>query len=190
MRLAVLRERAEDETRAAATPETVRKLTALGIEIAVETGLGKGAGIDDAAYAEAGAIVAANPTDALAGAGVVFGVRMPGDEIRRLLPRGALWVGIPAPTAELAAEMAGLGVDVAALEWLPRISRAQAMDVLSSQASLSGYRAVIEAAEAFGRGFPMMMTAAGTLAPARVFVLGAGVAGLQAIATARRLGGG
>jgi len=119
---------------------------------------------------------------------VIFGVRLPPAETRKRLPRGALWVGMANPTPEIAAEMAALGVDAAALEWLPRITRAQAMDVLSSQASLAGYRAVIEAAVAFGRGFPMMMTAAGTLAPARVFGVGAGVAGLQAIATARRLG--
>jgi NAD(P) transhydrogenase subunit alpha len=182
--LAVLRETDPDETRAAATPETVRKLTGLGIEITVESGLGSGVGIDDAAYTEAGAVVG-SAAATLAGAAVVFGVRMP----QAPLPRGVLWVGIAGPTAELAATWAAAGVDVAALEWLPRITRAQSMDVLSSQANLAGYRAVIEAAEAFGRAFPMMMTAAGTVAPARVFVVGAGVAGLQAIATARRLGG-
>ncbi len=189
MRLAVLRERETDETRAAATPESVRKLIGLGMEIAVESGLGRFVGIDDAAYAEAGARVAATAAETLAGANVVFGVRLPGATERNLIPRGALWVGIANPDPASAAEMAALGVDVAAMEWLPRITRAQSMDVLSSQANLAGYRAVIESAEAFGRGFPMMMTAAGTLAPARVFVVGAGVAGLQAIATARRLGG-
>jgi len=187
MRLAILKEQDADETRAGATPETVRKLAATGIEIGVETGLGAGCGIADASYAEAGATVSERET-ALAGAQVIFGVRLPPAETRKRLPRGALWVGMANPTPEIAAEMAALGVDAAALEWLPRITRAQAMDVLSSQASLAGYRAVIEAAVAFGRGFPMMMTAAGTLAPARVFVVGAGVAGLQAIATARRLG--
>jgi len=188
MRLAILRERDPDESRAAATPETVRKLAALNIEITIEQNTGARSGIADAAYAEAGAALAATPAAALDGASAVFGVQMPTPEIRALLPRGALWVGIAGPTPELAAELAGLGVDAAALEWLPRTTRAQAMDVLSSQANLAGYRAVIESAEAFGRGFPMMMTAAGTLPPARVFVVGAGVAGLQAIATARRLG--
>ena len=187
MRLAILKEQDADETRAGATPETVRKLAATGIEIGVETGLGAGCGIADASYAEAGATVSERET-ALAGAQVIFGVRLPPAETRKRLPRGALWVGMANPTPEIAAEMAALGVAAAALEWLPRITRAQAMDVLSSQASLAGYRAVIEAAVVFGRGFPMMMTAAGTLAPARVFVVGAGVAGLQAIATARRLG--
>jgi len=188
MRLAILRERDPDECRAAATPETVRKLAALGIEITVEQGTGARSGFADAGYAEAGAAIAATPAEALSGASVVFGVQMPIPEIRALLPRGALWIGIAGPTPELAAELAALGIDAAALEWLPRTTRAQAMDVLSSQANLAGYRAVIESAEAFGRGFPMMMTAAGTLPPARVFVIGAGVAGLQAIATARRLG--
>jgi len=187
MRLAILKEQDADETRAGATPETVRKLAATGIEIGVEAGLGAGCGIADASYAEAGATVSERET-ALAGAQVIFGVRLPPAETRKRLPRGALWVGMANPTPEIAAEMAALGVAAAALEWLPRITRAQAMDVLSSQASLAGYRAVIEAAVVFGRGFPMMMTAAGTLAPARVFVVGAGVAGLQAIATARRLG--
>ena len=189
MRLAVLREIEQDETRAAATPETVRKLAALGLEIIVESGLGAQSGNPDAAYAEAGATIAANAAEALSGAQIVFGVRMPDPATRALIPAGALWVGIANPDQTIAQEMAQRGIDVAALEWLPRITRAQSMDVLSSQANLAGYRAVIESAEAFGRGFPMMMTAAGTVAPARVFVIGAGVAGLQAIATARRLGG-
>lgn len=190
MRLAILKERFAFETRVAATPETVKKLIALGCAVAVETGAGQGAAIADAQYAEAGAEIAATPAAALAGAGIVFAVQMPEPAERALIPRGALLVCIANAFAapEVVGELAASGVDAAAMELLPRITRAQAMDVLSSQANLAGYRAVIEAAAAFERGFAMMMTAAGTVPPARVFVIGAGVAGLQAIATARRLG--
>ncbi len=190
MRLAVLKERADSETRVAATAETVKKLIGLGLTVAVETGAGAGAAIADADYQAAGAEIAADAAAALAGAAIVFAVRLPAPEQRQLIPRGALLVATIGAQGDpaLVASLAEAGIDVAALEMLPRITRAQSMDVLSSQANLAGYRAVIEGAGAFERGFPMMMTAAGTVPPARVFVVGAGVAGLQAIATARRLG--
>jgi NAD(P) transhydrogenase subunit alpha len=190
MRLAVLKERRASETRVAATPETVKRLVGLGLEVAIEAGAGAGAAIPDGDFVAAGASVVADAAEALAGAGIVFAVQMPLPEQRTLIPRGALLVCIANAFAapELLPELAAAGIDCAAMELLPRITRAQAMDVLSSQANQAGYRAVIEAAAAFPRGFPMMMTAAGTVPPARVFVIGAGVAGLQAIATARRLG--
>jgi NAD(P) transhydrogenase subunit alpha len=155
--------------------------------VAVEAGAGAGASIGDAAYTEAGAEIAKDSAAALAGAGVVFAVQLPDPAI---LPKGALVVCISGAMADkqVLGPFAAAGVTLAAMELLPRITRAQSMDVLSSQANLAGYRAVIEGAYAFDRGFPMMMTAAGTVPPARVFVMGAGVAGLQAIATARRLG--
>ncbi len=190
MRLAVLKEGRAGETRVAATPDTVKKLAALGLTVAVEHGAGQGSNITDAEYAAAGAELAPDAAAALGGAGIVFTVMMPSPDVRALIPRGALLLGISGVHAEpgLVTELAEAGIDACALELLPRITRAQAMDVLSSQANLAGYRAVIEAAQAFPRAFPMMMTAAGTVPPARLFVLGAGVAGLQAIATARRLG--
>jgi NAD(P) transhydrogenase subunit alpha len=190
MRLAVLKERRPAETRVAATPDTVKKLIGLGLTVAVEAGAGATASISDAEFAAAGAEIAPDAAAVLAGAGVVFAVQVPGPDERALIPRGALLVCIAGAFAdsELVPSLAAAGIDTAAMELLPRITRAQSMDVLSSQANLAGYRAVIESAGAFQRGFPMMMTAAGTVPPARVFVIGAGVAGLQAIATARRLG--
>jgi NAD(P) transhydrogenase subunit alpha len=190
MRLAVLKERHPAETRVAAVPETVKKLVALGLTVVVEAGAGMHAAISDAEFVASGAELAADAATALTGAGVVFAVQMPEPEIRGLIPRGALLVCIAGAYAdpELVPSLAAAGIDVAAMELLPRITRAQAMDVLSSQANLAGYRAIVDAAGAFQRGFAMMMTAAGTVPPARVFVIGAGVAGLQAIATARRLG--
>ena len=191
MRLAVLKERRAFETRVAATPETVKRLIALGLTVAIEAGAGAGASIPDAEYTATGAEIAPDAAAALAGAGVVFTVQMPQAEQIALIPRGALLVCIANAFADPTAipALAAAGIDCAAMELLPRITRAQAMDVLSSQANQAGYRAVIEAAGAFHRGFPMMMTAAGTVPPARLFVIGAGVAGLQAIATGRRLGG-
>ncbi len=190
MRLAVLKERAAAETRVAATPDTVKKLIGLGLTVAVEAGAGAGASIADAEFTAAGAEIAADPAAALAGAGVVLAVQMPTPEIRAAMPRGALLVSVSGAINDpaLPAALASGGIDAVAMEMLPRITRAQAMDVLSSQANLAGYRAVIESAGAFPRGFPMMMTASGTVPPARGVVIGAGVAGLQAIATARRLG--
>jgi NAD(P) transhydrogenase subunit alpha len=190
MRLAVLKERRDAETRVAATPDTIKKLIGLGLTVAVEAGAGATASISDAEFAAAGAEIGGDPAAVLADAGIVFAVQTPGAEERALIPRGALLVCIAGAFAdpELVPGLAAAGIDAAAMELLPRITRAQSMDVLSSQANLAGYRAVIESAGAFQRGFPMMMTAAGTVPPARVFVIGAGVAGLQAIATARRLG--
>ncbi len=190
MRLAVLKERAAAEARVAATPDTVKKLVALGLTVAIESGAGLASSVSDGDYTAAGAEIAPDAAGALAGAGVVFAVGMPPDDVRAHIPRGALLVCTSGSTgqADLVAGLAAAGIDVAAMELLPRITRAQSMDILSSQANLAGYRAVIEGAGAFDRGFPMMMTAAGTVPPARVFVIGAGVAGLQAIATARRLG--
>ncbi len=188
MRLAVLKERAAAETRVAATPETVKKLIGLGLTVAIEAGAGLTSAIRDADYQAAGAEIAADAAAALAGAGVVLAVQLPDAGIRSHIPSGALVLCIANADADLVHSLAAAGIDVGAMELLPRITRAQSMDVLSSQANLAGYRAVIEGAGAFERGFPMMMTAAGTVPPARVFVIGAGVAGLQAIATARRLG--
>jgi NAD(P) transhydrogenase subunit alpha len=190
MRLAVLKERRAYETRVAATPDTVKKLVSLGLTVALEAGAGFTSAISDVDFAAAGAEIVPDPASALNGAAIVFAVQAPEPAERALIPRGALLVctanafGDP----ELLASLAQAGIDTVAMELLPRITRAQSMDVLSSQANLAGYRAVIEGAAAFERGFPMMMTAAGTVPPARVFIVGAGVAGLQAIATARRLG--
>ena len=190
MRLAVLKERRADETRVAATPETVRKLVALGLQVAIEAGAGQHASIPDADFTAAGAEVTPDAQATLANAGVVFAVQTPEQAELALIPRGALLVCISGALAnrDVVPALAQAGIDTAAMELLPRITRAQSMDILSSQANLAGYRAVIEGAHAFDRGFAMMMTAAGTVPPARVFVVGAGVAGLQAIATARRLG--
>ncbi|SIR35915.1 MULTISPECIES: Re/Si-specific NAD(P)(+) transhydrogenase subunit alpha [Acidiphilium] len=190
MRLAVLKERLPGETRVAAVPDSVKKLTALGIQVVIEAGAGESAAISDAALRDAGAEIVADAATALAGAGVVLTVQAPDDATLAMIPRGALLIGTlgAAGNPSLAQTYAAAGIDACSMELLPRITRAQSMDVLSSQANLAGYRAVIEGAEAFPRGFAMMMTAAGTVPPARVFVVGAGVAGLQAIATARRLG--
>ena len=190
MRLAVLKENRPTEARVAATAETVKKLTALGLTVAVQSGAGLASSVSDDDYRAAGAEIAADAGAALAGAGVVFSVQMPDADTRGLIPRAAKLVCIAGAFSDpaLVPSLAAAGIDGFAMELLPRITRAQSMDVLSSQANLAGYRAVIESAWAFERGFPMMMTAAGTVPPARVFVIGAGVAGLQAIATARRLG--
>ena len=195
MRLAVLKERRPGESRVAATPETVKKLKALGLDVAVEAGAGLASGFPDAEYAAAGAEMAPDAASALAGAEIVFKVRAPlgtgegtVDELS-LIPRGALVLATMGADRNAVQTLASLGLDAGAMELLPRITRAQSMDVLSSQANLASYRAVVEGAAAFDRGFPMLMTAAGTVPAANVFVMGAGVAGLQAIATGRRLGG-
>ncbi|NBN79739.1 Re/Si-specific NAD(P)(+) transhydrogenase subunit alpha [Microvirga tunisiensis] len=190
MRIAVPRESDAVETRVAATPETVKKLKTLGFEVTIETGAGTTSRILDADYEAAGAVISADAAATYAGADVVLKVRRPDAAELKLIKSGALVIAIMDPygrDAELAA-MAEAGVSAFAMEFMPRITRAQVMDVLSSQANLAGYRAVIDAASEFDRAFPMMMTAAGTVPAARVFVMGAGVAGLQAIATARRLG--
>src|SRR6202158_6345518 len=183
---AIVAEPAAGEPRVTAVPETVKKMIGLGAEVAVEPGAGIKSGIRDADYTAAGATVSA---DALNGADVVLQVRRPqGAELTRV-KKGAIVIAIMDPYGNDAAlrAMADAGITSFAMELLPRITRAQVMDVLSSQANLAGYRAVIDAAAEFGRALPMMMTAAGTVPGARVFVMGAGVAGLQAIATARRL---
>jgi H+-translocating NAD(P) transhydrogenase subunit alpha len=186
MRIFVARESDAAEPRVAATPETVKKMQALGAEIVVEPGAGVKSGILDADYAAAGAAVA----DAAKNADVVLRVRRPNEAEIAGYKSGALVIAIMDPfgnDAALAA-MAKAGLTSFAMELLPRITRAQSMDVLSSQANLAGYRAIIDGAAEYGRALPMMMTAAGTVPAAKVFVMGAGVAGLQAIATARRLG--
>ena len=188
--IAVTRERRAGETRVAATPETVKKLIAAGWSLTVEAGAGTTASFPDADYAAAGATVVKSLKDALAKADVLFKVRGPeAEEIAALKP-GAMVVATLNPYQDRATleALAKAKASAFAMEFVPRITRAQVMDVLSSQANLAGYRAVIEASEAYGRALPMMMTAAGTVAAAKVFVMGVGVAGLQAIATARRLG--
>jgi NAD(P) transhydrogenase subunit alpha len=187
MRIAVAREVDGDESRVAATPETVKKMRGLGAEVCVEPGAGTQSGIPDSEFAAAGAAVV---SDAVKDADVVLKVRRPTLSELAVYKKGALVIAIMDPYGQEAAirDMAQAGVVAFAMELMPRITRAQSMDVLSSQANLAGYRAVIDAAAEFGRGLPMMMTAAGTVPAARVFIMGAGVAGLQAIATARRLG--
>jgi len=190
MIIAVLKERRFGETRVAATPESVKKLLGLKHTVDVETGAGLTAGVRDEDYVAAGATVG-SAADALKNADIIFKVRAPDAAELATYPKGAALLGLLEPyaaTAEAAA-YAAAGVTAVAMEFVPRITRAQSMDVLSSQANLAGYRAVIEGAQIYGRALPMMMTAAGTVAAAKVFVMGAGVAGLQAIATARRLGG-
>ncbi len=189
LRIAVLRETAPDEARVAATPETVRKLIALGATLAVERGAGLGAGIADGDYEQAGAEVGER-AGVLAGAGIVLAVQAP-DPATLAGTAPDAWVVAafdPFRRAETVSAYAAAGLEALAMDWMPRITRAQSMDILSSQSNLAGYKAVLEAASAYGRAFPMMMTAAGTIPAARVFVMGVGVAGLQAIATARRLG--
>ena len=190
MKIAVISETAALETRVAATPETIKKLIGLGASVSIETGAGKHSGIPDADFVAAGATIAGSAKDALADAAVILKVRRPTEGELGVMPKGALVLAImdPYDSAEALQVMAKAGISAFSMELMPRITRAQVMDVLSSQANLAGYRAVIDASSAYGRGMPMMMTAAGTVPAAKVFVMGAGVAGLQAIATARRLG--
>jgi len=191
MKISVLKERRSGETRVAATPETVKKLIGLGHTVTVEAGAGTVAGFLDGAFTEAGASIAGSAAEAASGADIVFKVRRPEPAEIAALPDGSALIALMEPFAYPAEEIAALNAKkIAALsmEFTPRITRAQSMDALSSQSNLSGYRAIIEGAQIYGRAMPMMMTAAGTIAPAKVFVMGAGVAGLQAIATARRLG--
>jgi NAD(P) transhydrogenase subunit alpha len=190
MKIGVARERCVGETRVAASPDTVKKYVGLGFTVAVESGAGAAASLSDAAYQAAGAYVAPDEKSAIGDADIVLKVRAPVEEEFALLKRGAVVIGTLGVLAEpaQAERYAKGGVTAFAMELLPRITRAQSMDVLSSQSNLAGYKAVLDAASEFGRAFPMMMTAAGTVPPARVVILGAGVAGLQAIATARRLG--
>jgi NAD(P) transhydrogenase subunit alpha len=190
VRVAVTQERHAGETRVAATPETVKKLIATGCEVVVESGAGLKAAYPDDQYQAAGASIAKTAAAALKDADVLFKVRAPdAAEIKALKP-GAIVVAALNPYQDKATleALARAKASAFAMEFIPRITRAQVMDMLSSQANLAGYRAVIEAAEAYGRALPMMMTAAGTVAAAKAFIMGVGVAGLQAIATARRLG--
>ena len=190
MKIAVITETDSHETRVAASAETVKKLGALGASFTIESGAGQRSGITDADYEAVGATIAKTAKAALKDADIVLKVRRPNKTELGSIKKGAVVLAIMDPYGhdEALKAMADAGISAFAMELMPRITRAQVMDVLSSQANLAGYRAVIESAEEFGRAFPMMMTAAGTVPAARVFVMGAGVAGLQAIATARRLG--
>ncbi|SLJ89563.1 NAD(P) transhydrogenase subunit alpha [Novosphingobium mathurense] len=188
-RIAVLKETARGETRVSASPETVKKLVALGAEVAVEAGAGAVASFSDEEFRNAGAQVGP-ASEVLSGADIVFGVQGPDPAALSGVKPGAWVVAIMDPFGqrERVDAYAAAGLEALSMEFMPRITRAQSMDVLSSQSNLSGYKAVIAAADTYGRAFPMMMTAAGTVSAAKVFVMGVGVAGLQAIATARRLG--
>ena len=188
--IAVTRERRDGETRCAVTPDTVRKLISMGATVTVEAGTGTASSLPDADYVAAGATVAPDTKAVLSGADIVLKVRGPTAQETSALKPGAIVVALldAYRDKETVTALAGANATAFAMEFVPRISRAQVMDALSSQANLAGYRAVIEGAYAYGKGFPMMMTAAGTVAPAKVFIMGVGVAGLQAIATARRLG--
>ena len=191
MRIAVTTEAAANEARVAATPETVKKLIALGAEVVVQAGAGKGSGLPDADFEKAGATIAADTAATVSGADVVLAVRRPQPAALAGVKPEAVVLAIMDPYGQQEAlqALAGAKVQAFAMELMPRITRAQVMDVLSSQANLAGYRAVLEAAAEYGRAIPMMMTAAGTVPAAKIFIMGVGVAGLQAIATARRLGG-
>jgi H+-translocating NAD(P) transhydrogenase subunit alpha len=196
MKVAIVKERRAFERRVAASPDTVKRMIGMGLDIVVESGAGAGAWFGDAAFAAAGASIAADEATALGDADIVLKVQRPlrggedGVDELGLLKRGAVLIGLLQPTQNAAdiEGYAGAGIAAFAMELVPRITRAQAMDVLSSQANLAGYKAVVDAGAEFGRAFPMMMTAAGTIKAARILVMGAGVAGLQAIATGRRLG--
>jgi NAD(P) transhydrogenase subunit alpha len=196
MKIGVVKERRPHEARVAVTPDTVKKYVGLGAAVTIETGAGGGANIPDEAFKAAGAEIAPDEASALKDADLVLKVQRPltaaegGPDELALLKPGAVLAGIlnPHGAKDQVQQYAAKGVVSFAMELMPRITRAQVMDVLSSQSNLAGYKAVVDAASDFGRAFPMMMTAAGTIAPARVLVMGAGVAGLQAIATARRLG--
>ena len=193
MKALIVKERRASEKRVAATPDTTKKLSAIGIAVIIESGAGAKANMPDEAYREAGAEIVSD-ISSVRDVDLLLTVQQPGSDDEadpiKCLKNGGLLVGMLAPTAdpERVNGYASCGVVAFSLEYLPRITRAQSMDVLSSQSNLSGYKAVLDAASVYGRAMPMMMTAAGTVAPAKVFVMGAGVAGLQAIATARRLG--
>ena len=190
MKIAAAKESSPLESRVALTPDSVRKFIAAGASVAVESGAGIASGISDAAFAEAGATVSHSATEAYANADIVLCVDMPDDATVKLIPEGSILIGMMNPLDPLSDFTAinNRSLHAYAMEMLPRISRAQSMDVLSSQSNLAGYRAVIEAVSATSKTIPMMMTAAGTIPPAKTLILGAGVAGLQAIATAKRLG--
>ncbi len=189
MKIAILKEMISGEVRVAATPETIKKSVALGHSVVVEKSAGLAAGYIDADYEAAGASIATTAKKTVAGADVLLKVRGPSDKETAALPEGLTIIALMDPFALDPAALNSRKINALSMEFTPRITRAQSMDALSSQSHLAGYRAVIEGATLYGRALPMMMTAAGTVAPAKVFVMGAGVAGLQAIATARRLGG-
>jgi len=188
LKVAILKEGA-GETRVAAIPETVKKFAGLGATVAVETGAGNSASISDAEFEGAGATTGSR-ADVLKDADIILCVSGPDVATLGGAKSGALLIGAldPAKRGDVIADYAKSGLEALAMEWMPRITRAQSMDILSSQSNLAGYKAVVDAASTYGRAFPMMMTAAGTVSPAKVFVMGVGVAGLQAIATAKRLG--
>ncbi|MCR9214581.1 MAG: Re/Si-specific NAD(P)(+) transhydrogenase subunit alpha [Proteobacteria bacterium] len=196
MKIAIPKERRENEKRVAASPDTVKKFVGLGAEVVVETGAGTLSSFQDQDFVDAGASIAADEAAALKDADVVLKVQRPltdaegGPDELSLMKSGATLIAQLAPlqNKEQVAAYAAAGVNAVAMELVPRISRAQSMDVLSSQSNLAGYKAVLDAAAVYGKALPMMMTAAGTIAPAKAFIMGVGVAGLQAIATVRRLG--
>jgi NAD(P) transhydrogenase subunit alpha len=190
MRIAVLKERAPGEHRVALVPDSVARLVKAGFEVAVEEGAGVEATLPDALYTKAGATIAPSAAAAAQGADVVLKVQRPAADESSVIPDGATLIGLlqPATAKPLAESLAARRVTAMAMELVPRITRAQSMDALSSQATVAGYKAVLLGSAAMSRLLPMLTTAAGTIAPAKAFVLGAGVAGLQAIATARRLG--
>ncbi|MEM1196677.1 MAG: NAD(P) transhydrogenase subunit alpha [Pseudomonadota bacterium] len=189
MKIAVLKERAPGETRVAATPETVKKFAGLGNELAIEEGAGANAAIPDAAYGEAGAKTG-SAAEVIQDADIVLAIQAPDVGLLKGAKPGAMVAALfdPFANTDVVEAYAKAGLEALSMEFMPRITRAQGMDVLSSQSNLSGYKAVLAAADTYGRAFPMMMTAAGTVQAAKCFIMGVGVAGLQAIATARRLG--
>lgn len=190
LKVAIAKETGEFEKRVAASPDTVKKLKDLGCSITIQSDAGKGASFTDQAFKTAGAKITKTAAEALKGADIVLSVAAPSDDALKHIKKGALLVGLLAPynDKKIIDSCKKAEIDAFSMELVPRITRAQSMDVLSSQSNLAGYKAVLDATEHFARAFPMMMTAAGTVPPAKVFVMGAGVAGLQAIATARRLG--
>ncbi len=190
MKIAVLRETRAGETRVAASPETVKKFVGLGAQLVIERGAGEAANLPDYAFEDAGASIVATGAEAINGADLILAVRAPAANDMGRFAAGQKIVAIASPHGdpEMLQAAATAGLELFAMDLMPRITRAQSMDVLSSQSNLAGYKAVIDAAAYYGRAIPMMMTAAGTIAPAKIFIMGAGVAGLQAIATARRLG--
>ena len=189
-KIAIIKETTPSEKRVAATPESIKKLIALGFSVTLEKGAGKESSYLDKSYQDAGAEIAETSEQALKEADIILTVQIPTSLAEQTLKKGAVVIGLAKPheNKDLFKKLGDKGLTVMAMEMVPRITRAQSMDVLSSQSNLAGYKAVLDATEYFNRAFPMMMTAAGTIAPAKVFVMGAGVAGLQAIATARRLG--
>lgn len=190
MQISVLKETAEAEKRVAISPDTIKKYVGLGFTVCIETGAGAGSSWSDDSFRDAGATISASRADVLASGDILLSVQSIPVADHAHAKQGALALSVLNPFADpdTIKSYASAGITAFAMEFMPRISRAQSMDVLSSQSNLAGYKAVLDATEYFGRAMPMMMTAAGTIAPARVFVMGAGVAGLQAIATAKRLG--